>query len=127
MFRFHKAYFVLFLLLFITEVLIALFMHDKFIRPYAGDLLVVIMVYCFVMTWLRAPVRTVAAAVLLFAVTVEILQYFDLVRRLGLQHSRLANIVIGNHFEWTDIVAYTLGILLVVWVEYQRHSGAARV
>ena len=127
MLRFHKTYFILFLLLFTIEVLIALFMHDKFIRPYAGDFLVVIMVYCFVMAWLRAPVRTVAVAVLLFACTIETLQYFNIVHRLGLQHSRLANIVIGNHFAWEDIIAYTLGILFVVWIEYKRSPSPAQV
>jgi len=58
-----------------------------------------------------------AIAVLLFAYTVEVLQYFQLVKRLGLQHSRLANIVIGNSFAWSDMIAYTLGILLVVLAE----------
>ena len=120
MFRFNKKYFLLFLLLFITEVIIAVFIHDSFIRPYAGDFLVVIMVYCFVMAWLQAPVKAAAIAVLLFAYLVEALQYFNLVKHLGLQQSRLANIVIGNHFAWMDMIAYTLGILLVVLLEPKR-------
>jgi hypothetical protein len=37
-----------------------------------------------------------------------------MVKHLGLQHSRLANIVLGNHFEWGDMLAYTLGILLLL-------------
>ena len=35
-------------LLVITEVLIALYVHDDFVRPYVGDVLVVIAVYCAV-------------------------------------------------------------------------------
>ena len=34
-------YFVIFLLLLIIEVLIALYVHDDFIRPYIGDVLVI--------------------------------------------------------------------------------------
>lgn len=120
MFRFNKKYFLLFILLFITEVIIAIYVHDSFIRPYVGDFLVVIMVYCFVMACLEAPVKVAATGVLLFAYLVETLQYFNLVKHLGLEQSRLANIIIGNHFEWTDMIAYTLGVVLVVLVEPKR-------
>lgn len=119
MFKFQKSYFFLFLLLFITEVIIAVFVHDDFIRPYVGDFLVVILIYCFVKAWIDVPVKATAIAVLLFAYTVEVLQYFNLVKHLGLQHSKLANIVIGNSFAWSDMIAYTLGILLVLLLEHR--------
>ena len=32
--------------LFVVETLIALFVRDAFIRPYMGDVLVVILIYC---------------------------------------------------------------------------------
>jgi hypothetical protein len=56
--------------------------------------------------------------VLLFAYLIETLQYFDLVGKLGLKHSKIANIVIGNSFAWMDMLAYTLGILTIVIVYY---------
>ncbi|HEU4551610.1 MAG TPA: DUF2809 domain-containing protein [Chitinophaga sp.] len=121
-FRFSWKYLLLTLALFITEVLIALYMHDGFVRPYVGDFLVVILVYCFVCTFLQAPVVPVGIGVLLFAYMVEILQYFNMVKHLGLQHSRLANIVLGNHFEWGDMLAYTLGILSILLL--QRRQAA---
>ena len=34
-----------FLILLAIEVLIALFVHDRFVRPYLGDVIVVIVVY----------------------------------------------------------------------------------
>ena len=108
------------LLLFITEVLIALFVHDQFIRPYIGDFLVVILIYCFVKSFLNTPVVPTALGVLVFAYTVELLQYFRIVELLGLQHSRAARIIIGSSFEWQDILAYTLGVLAVVLVEKRR-------
>lgn len=117
MLRFNKSYFLLAVLLFFIEVLIAVFLHDKFIRPYFGDFLVVILIYCFCKSFLQAPVLKLAIAVLLFAYMVETLQYFKLVNLLGLQHSKLAQVVIGNSFEWTDMLAYTLGIAVVVAIE----------
>ena len=125
---FNWFYFVLAILIFITEVLIAIYLHDGFIRPYVGDFLVVILIYCFVRSFLQAPVLPVAIAVLVFSYLVETLQYFNLVKLLGLEHSRIANIVIGNYFAWSDILAYTLGIAVTIVLEKIRptysRSGA---
>ncbi|WP_421795260.1 DUF2809 domain-containing protein [Haliscomenobacter sp.] len=115
--KFNPRYFVYTILLFVTEVLIALFVHDQFIRPYIGDFLVVILIYCFVKSFLNTPVVPTALGVLVFAYTVELLQYFRIVEVLGLQHSRAARIIIGSSFEWQDILAYTLGILMVILIE----------
>ena len=120
MFRFQKHYFFLALLLFALEVLIALFAHDRFIRPFGGDFLVVIFLYCGIKSFWDAPVWKVALSVLLFSCGIEILQYFELVKLLGLQDVKIARIVIGTAFEWTDLLAYTLGILTVTGIERSR-------
>lgn len=120
MFHFNKTYFLLFNLLFITEVLIALYVHDEFVRPYVGDVLVVILLYCFVKSFLNWPTGITVIAVLLFSYLIETLQYFNIVQVLGLGDSTLANTVIGNYFTWVDIVAYTLGALIVIVIEYFR-------
>jgi len=124
MFKLYKRYFILSILLFITEVLIALFAHDDIIRPYVGDFLVVILLYCLVKSVIDLPVTTTAIFVLLFSYVVETLQYFNIVQHLGLAHSSLANIIIGNFFTWIDILAYTLGILLVLVLEKLKLSNA---
>lgn len=123
MLRFQKGYFLLFVTLFITEVLIALLFHDRFIRPYFGDFLVVILIYCFCRTFRPFPVIKLALSVLIFACIVEALQYFKLINRLHLQDSKLAKTILGSSFEWTDILAYTLGITLVVVIEKLRHKN----
>ena len=117
MFQFSKKYFILTVLLFITEVLIAVFVHDQFVRPYVGDYLVVILIYCFFKSFIKATTWQIAIFTLIFSYTIEALQYFNLVGMLGLQHSRIANIIIGNSFAWADIVAYTLGIATVIGIE----------
>ena len=115
--KLNSQYLILTLLLFLTEVLIALYIHDGFIRPYLGDFLVVILIYCFVKSFLNTPVWPTAIGVLAFSYAVETLQYFNIVQKLGLQHSKVARIVIGSSFEWLDLVAYTGGIALVLVVE----------
>ena len=120
MFRFHKIYFLLTLLLLLVEILIAAFAHDRFIRPYVGDFLVVIFLYCFYRSFFKILYTTVALAVLLFSYVVEVSQYFHLINHLGLQQSRLAQLILGSGFAWLDLVAYTLGIALVLLTERMR-------
>lgn len=117
MVRFNLRYFLAASLLFIIELLIALYVNDAFVRPYVGDYLVVILMYCAVCTFIKGSVVKIAAGVLLFSYIIEVLQYFHFVNVLGLQDNVLARTVIGTGFEWSDLVAYTLGVMTIVWVE----------
>lgn len=117
MLTFNKKYFFVAVFLFIVEVLIALYVKDAIIRPYVGDFLVVILLYCMVRSVFDAPVVKVAIGVLSFAYLIEWLQFMNIIRWLGLQDNRTANIIIGNRFEWIDMLAYTLGVICVVLVE----------
>ena len=117
MLTFNLRFFLLTILFFVTEVLIALYVKDDFVRPYVGDYLVVMLIYCAVRTFIKANPVKVAIAVLLFAYLVEILQYFRIVDRLGLTGNQLAKTVIGYGFEWWDMLAYTLGVLTILVAE----------
>ena len=117
MIRFHKRYFLYTIILFLVEVLIALYVRDAIIRPYGGDFLVVILLYYFVRSFWNGSSISVAIGVLVFAYTIEILQYFNVVDLLGLKGNRLAEIIIGTGFSWWDMLAYTLGVLVVYWVD----------
>jgi DNA integrity scanning protein DisA with diadenylate cyclase activity len=122
MFGFNKIYLLLALLLLLTEVLIGLYMHDALIRPYGGDFLVVTLLYCIIKSFADTSIFVTACCVLLFAYAVEISQHFHLVSLLGLQNSRLAVMLMGTSFSFTDMLVYTLGILLVVIIENIRLS-----
>ena len=124
MLRFQKTYFILTIILFLIEVFIAIYINDSIIRPYVGDFLVVMLIYCFIQTFFKFPVIKLAVGVLLFAYVIEVLQYFNLVDRLGLGGSRIARIIIGSSFEWIDLVAYTLGILVVIGIEKLQYPIA---
>jgi len=115
--QFNKYYFGLAVLLFNTEVLIASFVDDTIIRPYGGDFLVVILVYCSVKTFVRKDVWITATGTLVFAYVVEFTQYFHLIELLGWQNSAIARNLMGTTFRWMDMFAYTLGIILVLLLE----------
>ncbi len=125
MLRFDSKYFLCAIVLFVTEVLIAAFMHDQFIRPTFGDFLVVILMYCGLRTFIRASYNKVAIAVLFIAYAIEISQYFHLIVRLGLKHSRPAQWILGNGFSWGDMLAYTLGVIFIWIVERRRQRTVA--
>jgi len=116
--RFQKNYFILAVLLFIIEVCIAMYVHDGVIRPYIGDFLVVMLLYCFVRSFFKLPVLTTCILVLIFSFLVEILQYLQLVKMLGLQDSSLANTVLGNSFAWTDLAMYSAGVVAILCIEW---------
>jgi hypothetical protein len=111
-FVFNIRYFVLFLIVFVIEILIALYMHDRIIRPYIGDVLAVVWVYLLVKSFTNLSPTTVAAVSFVFACLVEFAQYIHLVTILGIQNNKLLCTVLGTGFEWLDIGAYFCGALL---------------
>jgi len=112
MFHFKPKYLLLTILIFIIEILIALFVNDKIIRPFIGDLLVVVLIYCFLRAFWNTSPKTVAISTLLFSFSVEIAQYFNIVELMGLQNNRFAVVLIGNVFSWLDLIAYSVGVFI---------------
>ena len=96
-----------------VEVVIACYVHDRFIRPYVGDVLVVVVVYCFVRIWVPQGVRLLPLYVFLFAAGVEVLQYFHLVELLGVGKNIFLRIVLGSVFDLKDILCYGIGCVFL--------------
>ena len=115
--RFNLYYAVWFGILLGVELGIALFVDDKFIRPYMGDVLVVILIYALVRAFFKVAIIPAALGVLVFAFGVEILQYFKLVEWLGWESSAIARTVIGTTFSGEDLVAYTVGVGILLGSE----------
>ena len=107
-FKFHWGFFAATLLLFIVEVLIAMYVSG-FVRSYVGDVLVVILIYCFFRAFYRGMQYKLPVYVFLFAVLIEIGQACHLAQRLSLAPGSIMSIVIGTSFSWWDIVCYAVG------------------
>ena len=119
--KYHKAmnpkYLIITIIFFMTETLIALFVHDSFVRPFFGDFLVVILMYSFFRIYTSNIIKT-AFFCLSIAYFIEMLQYFKFIEITGLIKYTVLAIVIGNSFAWGAILAYTLGILAILIFEY---------
>ncbi|MDE7416020.1 MAG: DUF2809 domain-containing protein [Lachnospiraceae bacterium] len=110
------------IILLLVEVLIALFVHDRIVRPYIGDMLVVVVIYTFIRSWIPDSVQLLPVYVFLFATGVEILQYFNLVELLGVADNPFLRILLGTSFDVKDIICYAAGCVLVWAVERRiRH------
>lgn len=116
-FHFDKKYFLLASILFAVEVFIAFYFTDKFIRPFVGDTLVVILIYCFVSIFLQTDYRKLSLAVFIFACLIEICQYFDYVKLLNLENNRVLSAMMGKTFALADFAAYFVGFLIVLLCE----------
>ena len=80
----------------------------------------VMLIYCFLMClfpWKKIPT---ALGVWIFSILIEILQYYNIVKVLGLQENKVARVVIGTFFEWGDLVAYTLGTVVLLLLDNTR-------
>ena len=109
MYKKRLSYFLIFCSLMAVEVCIALFVHDSFIRPYVGDMLVTLLLCCMARVAIPDRVRLLPLYVFLFAACVEIGQYFDVVALLGLEDNQLISIALGRTFSWLDLVCYAVG------------------
>ncbi|MCH5192045.1 MAG: DUF2809 domain-containing protein [Oscillospiraceae bacterium] len=111
--KIRLAYVVATLLLMITEVLIALYVRDNFIRPYVGDVLAVILIYTFIRIFIPEKCRILPILIFIFAACIEILQYFDLVSILGVENNTFLRILLGSVFDLKDIVCYAVGCIVL--------------
>lgn len=119
-FRLHRGYALAAFTLFLTEVAIALWVRDRWIRPLGGDVLAVILVYCSLRAVTRLTMWSGALLAVAIGFAVEAGQAVRIVDRLGLGDSAIVRTVLGMSFTWEDLAAYVLGGLIVFTVERSR-------
>jgi hypothetical protein len=106
----------------IIEITIALFINDQFIRPIFGDYLASILVFYILATFLKTDLNKIAILSLFISYTIEFLQYINILELLHLDKIKILNILIGNSFSWTDMLAYTLGIMTVALIHNYKKT-----
>ncbi|MBQ8783716.1 MAG: DUF2809 domain-containing protein [Clostridia bacterium] len=112
------VYALLFLTVFAIEVLIALFIDDNFIRPYGGDILVTVLICLFIRAFFPIKTKVMPLYVFLFAVIIEIGQYFDFVKLMGFENNQFISTILGRSFSFVDIICYALGCIIFHFLEW---------
>ncbi len=115
--RLRFIYGTLLLVLVLVEFWIALFVRDSLIRPYLGDVLVVILLCCFVRTIVPRGTQFLSLYVFLFASVIEVGQYFNYATLLGLDQIGFFKILLGTTFSPVDLACYAVGSALFFVVE----------
>ena len=105
------------LVLFLIELIIALFIRDKFIRPYFGDVLVVLFLWACIKTLFPRDRIWLTGAIFVFACVFEFTQMIPLIDLFGLGGNAFFEVVMGRSFSWLDILCYGCGCLFVFVIE----------
>jgi hypothetical protein len=113
----------------LVEVLIATKLKNIFfIRAYLGDVIVVILLYTFVKSFIIINNQKLILGILAFSCLIEFAQFFNIAEKLGFQQGSLMYIVIGNSFSWIDIVCYAAGcFLLFLFVKFEESGSLQKV
>jgi hypothetical protein len=106
--------------LFIVLVFIAAYVRDVVVRPYVGDLLVVICLYFLVRGATGAGKYWTAGAVFLLAAIIEYAQTLQLLSWLQLSDVPIVKIVLGSTPAPLDMLLYLTGILIVLLADRDR-------
>ncbi|MEJ5050947.1 DUF2809 domain-containing protein [Chryseobacterium culicis] len=124
-FQFSLKYLLLTVFIFLVEVLIATKLSDIFfIRAYLGDVIVVMLLFTFVKSFVKINDQKLILGILIFSFLVEFAQYFNIAEKLGFRPGSLMYIVIGNSFSWIDNLCYTVGcLILYVLVKITNNEG----
>lgn len=108
-------YSLCFIVILAIEIGIGVYVRDAFVRPYVGDALVVVLIYCFLRIFIPRGMPWLPVYVFAFACFIETLQYFRLVDVLGVTN-RVARIVLGSTFDVKDIISYAAGCAFILIV-----------
>lgn len=115
-------YLIGFIIILIVEVFIALYVHDNVIRPYVGDILVIICIYLLLRIIIPEKIKYLSLYVLILAILVEIMQYFNFTDMLSAQN-KILKIALGSTFDINDIVCYVIGyIIIILFEQFERRK-----
>ena len=103
-------YLAAFLIILTAEICIGVFVRDRFIRPYVGDVLVAVLLCCLI-KFLFPHSKGVAGWAFGFCVAAEVLQLVHLPKLMGLEDTVLG-VILGATFDWADLLCYLIGCSL---------------
>ena len=83
-----------------VEIYIGACVRDAWVRPYAGDLLAVVLVYATLRMVLALPAPALGTVSFLVGAIVEAIQYLGIPEILGIAHHPLLAVVVGTTFQF---------------------------
>ena len=109
---------------FLLCILIVKLLSDYLvIRGFIGDIIVTILIYCFIKMFVDLKPLKLSIFVLMFSYIVELMQYYKVIEIIGLGNNEIAQIIIGTTFDFRDLLAYTIGVIIVYLLDTRLFIG----
>ncbi|RZK81993.1 MAG: DUF2809 domain-containing protein [Pedobacter sp.] len=104
-------------LIFIT-IVAGLFSRQILVIPaVVGDVLWAVMMFLIIrFIFINSELKTIALLALVICYFIELSQLYQAPWINNIRENTLGALVLGRGFLWTDLIAYTLGISLSLWV-----------
>ena len=94
------------------------YLMPGFIATYGGDVLYATMFYIiYAFIFPTASVLRISIYALLSCYCIEVLQLYKAPWIQAIRHTRIGGLILGFDFFWSDLVCYTVGVLLGAFVE----------
>jgi hypothetical protein len=107
-----------FILIIVTIALGLLSRHVAGIPLFIGDVLWATMVYFIVrFLFMKRTIKWVAIASLLFCNAIEFSQLYQAPWINNIRHTVLGALILGEVFLWGDLLSYTVGVGIAVFIE----------
>lgn len=91
----------------------------EIISKYCGDILWALMVYLgFGFLFFKSLIKNIALSSLLFSFAIEISQLYQAHWINAIRETTLGALILGHGFLFSDLICYTVGILIGVSFEY---------
>ncbi len=111
--RARLIYAAVFAVLFAVEIIIGLYVHDQFVRPYIGDMLVVVLLWALVRMIIPFRAVWLSGAIYVFAVLSQMIPLVDFLEI----ENRLIRVLMGTSFAVGDLFAYAAGCIVTAIVD----------
>jgi hypothetical protein len=98
-----------------------------FVAEYAGDTLWAAMVYFILaLIWRNAGAGRLAVGASGFSLAVELSQLYQAPWINAVRATRLAGLVLGYGFLWSDLVCYAVGVAFAVGIDFAARLAKSR-
>ena len=102
--------------------------HFSFIPLFIGDIFWALMVYFIVrFLFIAKPVKFIVIGSLLFCYLIEFSQLYKAPWINELRHTLFGRLVLGEGFLWSDLLCYTLGVGIGIWVDGQLNKSKVKL
>ncbi|PJZ56958.1 DUF2809 domain-containing protein [Leptospira barantonii] len=98
-------------------LILQFFGFNRFIRGFIGDVVVVMLLYVFFKSIADFDPVKLSIFIIVFSFSVEVFQYFKMLRLFGFEETRSTKIIFGSVFDWMDLLAYLIGVFLIFYFD----------